>query len=203
MKVDWSGHQSVDPFELQMRFSDQEGMNSLESITLHPSDEDLERLERVKGVLDELPPCEADFVELYFFRNLRQTDIANIFGVSQPTVCYRLKRAAERIQYLLSLPDISMAELSKAMYGFLDDEKDAKIMVLMFETTCQSEVAKRLGESQGLVRHRFIRSIGRMKENGNMDQFVKLFNVVAENLNILREVRRASIEEESIIRIVD
>jgi len=203
MRVDWSGHQSVDPFELQMRFSDQEGMASLDSITLHPSDEDLEKLERVKGVLDDLPPREADFVELYFFRNLRQTDIAGLFGVSQPTVCYRLQRAAERIQYLLSLPDISMGELTEEMYGFLEDKKDAKIMVLMFETTCQSEVAKRMGVSQGLVRHRFIRSIEKMKKEERMIRFVKLFNVVAQNLNILREVRRVPSGDESVVKMVD
>ncbi|MBD3261308.1 MAG: hypothetical protein GF334_06420 [Candidatus Altiarchaeales archaeon] len=76
-------------------------------------------------------------------------------------------------------------------------------MVLMFETTCQSEVAKRMGVSQGLVRHRFIRSIDKMKNVSGMEKYVRLFNFVSQNLNILREVRRSSQEPNEITYIID
>ena len=73
---------------------------------------------------------------------------------------------------------------------FLSDPLDVDIMSLMFDTTCQSEVAKRLGVSQGLVRHRFIRSIKRMSNNAKMMEYATLFTTISENLNILREVQR-------------
>ena len=159
----WSGHKVLDPSELESRFSIEDGLAFLDATgTEEISDEGLEQLDRVKTFLPLIPDREADFVELYYFLKLKQTDIAAIFRVSQPTVCYRLQRAALRIRFLLSLPDLEKGELETVLDGFLSDPLDIQIMVLMHETTCQSEVAKRLGVSQGLVRHRFIRTIARM-----------------------------------------
>jgi hypothetical protein len=220
MRGYWSGHKVLDPTELEARFSIEDGLGFLENTgTEVLSDESLEQLERVKQILHMLPPREADFVDLYFFRKMKQTDIAAIFRVSQPTVCYRLQRAANRIKFLLSLPDLEAGELELVFSEFLSDTKDVRIMVLMYETTCQSEVAKRIQESQGLVRHRFIRTIGKMgweqqpqygddgevlKDlNGktlkvwvqkapvpDMDKYAQMYKVIADNLNILREVQR-------------
>jgi len=203
MRYDWSGHQILDPIELQMRFSDEDGMAQMGSIFVDPSEGDLNLIEKVKEIMESLPLREADFVDLYYFRRLKQTDIASIFKVSQPTVCYRLQRATARIQYLLRLPDITVVELREVMAGFLSDPLDVEIMVLMYETTCQSEVAKRMGVSQGLVRHRFIRSIEKMKQVEEMTKFVELFNIVSNNLNILREVRRSTVENNEISHIID
>lgn len=159
----WSGHKVVDPQELESRFSTEDGMCYLDGMaTEELSDESLDQLDKVRDVMDRLPDTEADFVQLYYFLKRKQTDIAQIFGVSQPTVCYRLQRATARIRYLLSLPDVDEGEIEESMSKVLTDPLDVSIMMLMFETTCQSEVAKRLGVSQGLVRHRFIRTIEKM-----------------------------------------
>ena len=80
--------------------------------------------------------------------------------------------------------------LKADLQGFLSDPLDVEIMLYMYKTTCQSEVAKRLGVSQGLVRHRFIRTIKRMGDNERMCFYAHLFQNIAENLNILREVQR-------------
>jgi predicted nucleotidyltransferase len=72
-------------------------------------------------------------------------------------------------------------------------------MVSMWETTCQSEVAKKLGVSQGLVRHRFLRTLTRMRNVPKFDNYVKLFEYIAENLNILREVQRPIWNEDKMI----
>jgi transcriptional regulator len=121
---------------------------------------------------------------------------------SQPTVCYRLQRAAARIQFLLELPDVSSMDVEAAMRTFLTNEIDVQIMVLMYQTTCQSEAAKRLGISQGKVSHRFIRSLERMRNLEGMTVYVELFDKIASNLNILREVCRSATEE-PITHIVD
>ena len=192
MSKHWSGHRMIDPVEIESRFSNEDGLGMLDSVFTEPSDESLVMIERVESILEALPPREADFVNLYYFKHLKQTDIAAIFHVSQPTVCYRLQRATARIQFLLTLPDIQREDLSETLNGFLSDPLDVQIMLLMFDTTCQSEVAKNLGVSQGLVRHRFIRSITRMKRVENLADYVELFETIANNLNILREVQRPS-----------
>lgn len=217
MRGYWSGHKILDPSELEARFSMEDGLGSLDMTgTEAVSEESLTQLQRVKKILPLLPAREADFVELYYFRRLKQTDIALIFRVSQPTVCYRLQRAADRIRFLLSLPDIEDGELIRVFEGFLLDPLDVQIMILMYETTCQSEVAKRLGVSQGLVRHRFIRTIAKMgweqverpnPDTGEihkvwvqvvrvqepaeeLDKYAGMYRAIADNLNILREVQR-------------
>jgi DNA-directed RNA polymerase specialized sigma24 family protein len=198
----WPGHQMIDPTELEARFSTEDGMAYMDSIFACPSEESTRQIDRVRSVLDLLPPREADFVSLYYFSKLRQTAIANIFGVSQPTVCYRLQRAAERIRFLLDLPDVGSSDVEDAARQFLTSEMDIKIMVFMFETTCQSEVAKRLGVSQGMVRHRFIRSLNKMREVEGLEEYVALFQAISENLNILREVCRSS-NETAVTHVID
>jgi len=182
----------IDPSDIETRFSNEDALSQMESVFTEPSEESLSKIERVRAMLCQLPPRESDFVDLYFFRHINQTDIAKIFGVSQPTVCYRLQRATARIQFLLRLPPITRPELEEAMTDFLPDPLDAKIMVLMWETTCQSEVAKRLGLTQGLVRHRFIRAVKRMRDQQSLINLAEMFDTISENLNILREVKRPS-----------
>jgi len=198
----WPGHHMVDPSVMDSRFSTQDGMQYMDSIFEETSEESQEMIERIRGILDLLPAREADFIDLYYFNRLKQTAIARIFRCSQPTVCYRLQRAAARIQFLLELPDVSSASVEVAMRSFLSNEVDIKIMVLMFETTCQSEAAKQLGISQGKVRHRFMRSLEKMRGVEELSVFVTLFNKISENLNILREVCRSSTEE-PVTHIVD
>lgn len=192
----------MDPSELEARFSEEEGMAFMGSIFTEPTDESLEKVDKIRSIMESIPDREADFVELFFFLQLRQTQIALIFGVSQPTVCYRLQRATTRIQFLFNRPDISREQLERDMTGFLSDPLDVQIMVQMWETTCQSEVAKRLGISQGMVRHRFIRSVQRMEYIPKFEQHVVLFQHISCNLNILREVQR-TVPEGHVQRRVD
>lgn len=198
MRSTWSDCRTVDPSELESRVSVADNMEFLHQVlTEEPTEESARNLERVRDIMRELPPREADFVELYFFNHKTQTDIAEIFKVSQPTVCYRLQRATSRIQFVLSLPDVSQKELKTVLVGFLSDPEDVSIMMLMYETTCQSAVAKRLGVTQGKVRHRFMRSTKRMleSESPKMAKIAQIFQAIAKNLNILREVDRPAWDE--------
>lgn len=194
----WVGYYTSDPLDIENRFSTEDAF-VFPSATM--SEDNQKKLERIKDIIDSLPPREADFVELYYFNQLKQTDIAVIFGVSQPTVCYRLQRATARIQFQLSLPQVERSQLDKDIEGFLADPLDVNIMKLMYETTCQSEVASKLNVSQGLVRHRFIRSIKRMSENSRMAVYAEIFTLISQNLNILREVQRNKVSDEKIYRL--
>ena len=186
----WSGHCILDPMEMEARFADDLSLAYFDRITEEPTEEDQAQLENVRAVLDQLPPREADFVDLYYFKKLKQTDIALLFGVSQPTVCYRLARAAARIRFLLNLPTIDKLQMAAELGDHFSDTLDVQIMVLMWETTCQSEVAKQLGVTQGLVRHRFMRTLNRMRNYPKFFKYVGLFDYISANLNILREVQR-------------
>lgn len=182
---------TVDPSELESRYSTDDNLEFLEQIlSEEPSEESQRNLERVREILSGLPPREADFVELYYFSHKTQTDIAEIFKVSQPTVCYRLQRATKRIRFVLSLPDVTADEMKDVLSGFLSDPEDVHIMLLMFETTCQSAVARRLGVTQGKVRHRFMRSTKRMLDDPGMEKYALIFKAISDNLNMLREVNR-------------
>lgn len=191
----WSGYYTIDPNEMETRFCNEDGLAFLDTTFDEPTEEDMEKIGRIQHILPLLPPREADFIELYYFKKLRQTDIAEIFGVSQPTVCYRLTRAASRIRFLLDLPVVNVDKMVSDLSGFLSDPLDVRILLLMWETTCQSEVAKRLGVSQGLVRHRFLRAVNRMSANRHFQSYADLFKFIASHLNILREVQRPTWDE--------
>lgn len=198
----WSGQKFMDPTKLESCYANEDGMAFMD-ILVHEelSEEGLQRLERVRDVLDQLPPREADFIELYYFKQIKQTDIATIFGVSQPTVCYRLQRAALRIQFLLSLPSAHVDAEQIRLSGAITDPVDIEILVLMQRTTCQSEVAKILGVSQGFVRHRFMRSIAKLRNVDGMEDCVALLDKICNNLNILREVQRPNLDSK-VMRVV-
>jgi len=191
----WSSHYMIDPQEMEIRFSNEDSIANIESIFEEPSEDSLLLIERVRSIMESLPSREADFIDLYYFRKFKQTDIAMIFGVSQPTVCYRLQRATTRIQFILSLPLVNEQEMEVDLAKVFLDDLDIEIMLLMYETTCQSAVASKLEVSQGLVRHRYLRSIDKLKELEGFEVYYQVFRAISENLNILREVQRNAKEE--------
>lgn len=194
--------QCEDPHIMESRYSCEDAISQIDSIFTEPDEEQVGQIELIRTFLDKIPPREADFVELYFFKRLRQTTIAEMFKVSQPTICYRLRRAARRLQFLISIPPGITAETIRGrLDGMLKDPLDAEIMALMFETTCQSEVAERLNCSQGMVRHRFIRSLGMISGIPGLEDLVKMFMAIAGNLNVLREVKR--FQREEMVYVVD
>jgi predicted DNA-binding protein (UPF0251 family) len=160
------------------------------SIFEEPSEEAKKKVERIRNLMSDLPPREADFLELYFFGKLKQTEIAAIFRVSQPTVHYRIQRAAMRIKYMLELPDLTEEEILSELEKHLTDPVDVKILVGIWKSTCQSEVAKSLGESQGLVRHRFLKSI------------VTLWSALAKERGSLPYQKRSMEDKEAYAAIV-
>jgi len=201
MSSQWGSHILLDPNDLERMFSEEDSFSQLPSVWEDLQEESLLQLDQVKDLLDLLPPREADFIELYFFMRLRQTAIAELYNVSQPTVCYRLHRGAARLKFLLELPTYSMAAMERDLRGVLGDETDIKIMLGMVQTTCQSDVARDLGVTQGFVRHRFFRTIDRIEAMAGMEEYVRIFRLVADNLNILKNTCRAQWSEEVIYSV--
>lgn len=117
----------------------------------------------IEGYLPRIPRREADLISLYHRDRMKQEQIAKIFGITQAAVSYRLHRGIRRIQFLRTIPrldkDIFDLELGPKFSG-----QDLEILWRMYETTCQSEIAKQMRLTQGRVRHRFFRALGRIKE---------------------------------------
>jgi len=189
MPSNWYSHVFMDPSDIEKFFSNEHTISEVYGdISEDLNEESLVNLEDVRRVLPLIPPKEADFVELYYFLNIKQAAIADLFGVSQPTVCYRLQRAQKRLKYLIGLPEYDKDDMEKFLHMVLKDHIDIEIMKMMPETTCQSEVARALKASQGFVRHRFFRSLKRIKSYPGEEAKVyqEVFTYVSQNLNMLK-----------------
>lgn len=175
---------------------------------------------RIAPLLDRIPAREADLIFLYFIKKKRQADIAAIFNVTQAAISYRLDRGIQRLKFLLQIPQVTEEELradlltvfpakaSCARCPTLTEEEDdcpicrgsgvihidVEILVGMWVTTCQSEVATKLGLTQGRVRHRFFKAVKTLEKvtegNEKYLPYQKIFSTVAsKNFNILKEVK--------------
>lgn len=190
----------VDPSELANRFAanpfeerededeDEDEEDDIASILASGSYED-----RIAPLLNRIPEREADLIYLYYIMRKRQADIAEIFGVTQAAISYRLDRGLQRIKFLLSIPPVTEEDLQRDLPKIFK-EIDVSILIGMWATTCQSEVASRLGLTQGRVRHRFFKAVKTLKEAAEKDstfvQYHKVFNAISsKNFNILREVK--------------
>jgi predicted XRE-type DNA-binding protein len=187
----------IDPAELANRFSSPEEMDDDERAA---EEEEVETFlvgadyeSRIRPLLDRIPQREADLIYLYYIQKKRQADIAEIFGVTQAAISYRLDRGLQRIKFLLSIPQVTEDELR----GDLADiflAIDVDILVGMWQTTCQSEVATQLGLTQGRVRHRFFKSVSLLKDAAEKDEkydpYHRIFSAISsKKFNILREVK--------------
>lgn len=148
---------------------------------------------RVEPLLERIPEREADLIYLYFIQKKRQADIAAIFGVTQAAISYRLDRGLQRIRFLLSIPQVTEEELRGDLPDVFPQQIDVNILVGMWETTCQSEVASMLGLTQGRVRHRFFKAVKTLEKAAEKDERFRPYSVIfssiaSKNFNILREV---------------
>lgn len=153
-----------------------------------------ENFEKVAYLLDRIPKREADLLYLYFIEKKRQADIAEIFDVTQAAISYRLDRGLKRIKFLLDLPSLTEEQMRADLPRVPFKTIDVDILVGMWETTCQSEVASRLGLTQGRVRHRFFKAVkvleGAAQRDNSFDPYHRAFSAISQRkFNILREVK--------------
>ena len=189
----------VDPAELSNRFSVFDSLIELiendgvlpEELEADSSEADYEA--QIEPLLDRIPPREADLIKLYYIDKKRQADIAEIFGVTQAAISYRLDRGLQRIKFLLSIPHVTEQQLRIDLQVIFKDI-DVDILVGMWVTTCQSEVASQLGLTQGRVRHRFFKAVKVLEARAAIEPvyepYCRIFSAIAsKKFNILREVK--------------
>lgn len=150
---------------------------------------------QVAPYLDRIPPMEADVVQLYFGLGKPESDIAEIFGVSQAGLAYRLKRALTRLRWLWSVPHFSAGDLLRDLPSYSFHEFDVALLVHMWETTSVSEVGRRLGATQSKTRYCFLRLTSRLLQLANSESavapYAAYFHAVRMRPGILWEGPRA------------
>lgn len=154
----------TEPFELQSRFSNEDALDVIPSGL---DDEWKEKhLDQIEQVLDRLPEDEADILEQYFLKGKKQTNIAKIFGKTQAAISYNIKRALERVRFLVNMPDADKHDVFDDLreHRIIEDKLNAKIFAEIYDTSCQSKAANRLDLTQGRVRHRFLSNLESMGE---------------------------------------
>ena len=117
----------------------------------------------VAPYLDRIPPRESDLIKLYHHDKMKQEQIAKLFRITQAAVSYRLHRGIKRIQFLRTIPELDCQEFELEL-GSKFCPQDLEILWRMYETTCQSEIAKLMNLTQGRVRHRFFRALQYIKD---------------------------------------
>lgn len=117
----------------------------------------------ISRFLPRIPPRESDLITLYYRDRMKQEQIARLFSITQAAVSYRLHRGIKRIQFLRTIPDLDQDDFDLEL-GPKFMRQDLEILWRMYETTCQSAIAKEMNLTQGRVRHRFFRSLSKIKE---------------------------------------
>jgi len=191
----------IDPAELSNRFAapDEPDFDEIDEVE-DVADEDGasfligENYETaIQPLLDRIPQREADLIYLYYIQKKRQADIAEIFGVTQAAVSYRLDRGLQRIKFLRSIPATTEEDLREDLAEIFSSSIDIDILVGMWKTTCQSEVANSLNLTQGRVRHRFFKAVATLEECAKEDPrfvpYFKIFSSISDkHIKMLREV---------------
>lgn len=137
---------------------------------LHPKEEeDLVaegqplNFQEIEHFLPRIPPREADLIRLYYRDKMKQEQIAKIFEITQAAVSYRLHRGIKRIQFLCTIPELDKDTFELELGPKFNDQ-DREILWRMYETTCQSAIAKLMNLTQGRVRHRFFRALYKIRD---------------------------------------
>ena len=154
----------TDPSEMARRFTQDD------TLPFRPSCELTETIGFDVGLLKQIPRIEADIINLHYFRGKTQTDIARSFSIKQSAVHYRIRRGLRRIRFLMERPSI-------------DEDK-------LRDDLSQLGLDHTIPNTQGLVRHRFLRAVARIQveEAEPYVTYGRAFKMIRENLNILHEV---------------
>lgn len=145
---------------------------------------------------DRIPKEEADAIMLWYLHHIRQEDIAKMLGVTQPNVCFMIKKGLQRMVFLLSYPVINTTIMKKDLLIALNKwpkwnyKRATTVSIGMYKTSCQSEVAKQLGMYQAGVHDLFFNAIKKlhtvMDEKPALKVYYKALKMIQDNPNILR-----------------
>lgn len=154
---------------------------------------------QIQPYISRLPEYEQRLVDLYLVKGACQKTIAKKVSLTQGAISSRLRVVAKRIEYLKYVEKFDDADIRRRLskdFGAVEVD----IMLGMKETTCQSEVVKRLAPkysnldlTQVKVRYRFLKTLESLvsraeKQPEKYQDMVDLFTYVRDNLYMAHEV---------------
>ena len=176
---------TIDALELEGRFSNENKIKYFD-------DDFPYTFKDLEPYLDLLPKKEYDLLVMYYLLKKEQKEIAKILRLTQGGVSHRLSRARARLKFLVKIPKFNKDEMLEDLKN-LFEELDLKILWGLYETTCQSEVAKMVNMTQSRIRHRFMKNLEVLDKLKEDTQYLKYFNafklISLNNFNILREIK--------------
>ncbi len=176
---------NIDSSELESRFSNENKLSYLDN-NFPYSFKDLE------PYLEMLPKKEYDLIIMYYVLKKEQKQIAKILRLTQGGVSHRISRAKARLKFLVRVPKFTEDELFEELEP-LFEELDLTILWGLYETTCQSVVAKKVKMTQSRIRHRFMKNLEvleNFKDHETYSRYYEAFKLISKNnFNILREIK--------------
>ncbi len=79
---------------------DEEQLSEMESSSDNPEEKVTDKI-MLEWALEQLPDEFRQVIDLYYFQEMKLTEIAGVLGIGLPLVKYRLKQARNRLQFLL------------------------------------------------------------------------------------------------------
>jgi hypothetical protein len=172
---------------MERMFSNEQAWSNLPTSSEEISEETKERMKSILEQMERINPIEADMIELHILKGVPQSALGRMFQYSQPNIHYRVNRALERIKVLLRVPVLDPVWIEEELSKHFSDEKDVKVMILLYIHSSQSYAARIVEESQGKVRYRFLRCLGILKEIESLSIIYTALSIINENLTLLRK----------------
>jgi len=147
-------------------------------------------LDRVRQMLDRVPPVERDVVELYYWSNKKQDVIGRLLGLSQQAVSHRLHSAYRRIIFMLQQQDVTQSQMRADLTLLIANPFTVRVLCDFAITSSQTVTAKRLRVPQQRICWHLNAGIKVLRDSAEMDAvfYVTYFEDLRKNRNILREV---------------
>jgi hypothetical protein len=148
-------------------------------------------LDRIRTLLERLPPAEQDVIDLYFFKGMSQEVIASLLDVTQQAVSHRMYKAFRRLIFLFNHPDIAPDRLREDMRLLVPPHVLATFCDFA-QTSSQAETARRTGVPIATVNSHLMTGIRLLRKHGSVDAlfYMAYFSDLLTHHNILREVCR-------------
>jgi hypothetical protein len=167
-------------------FSNEDGFANFDHYTTYVSEETQQEVADTLEHMSRISPIEADMVELHLLRGVSQALLGRIFGYTQPNIHYRINRGIQRLRVYLTINRYTEEELRSRLGGFFTDQKDIDVMVFLYLYSSQSYVARKLGDTQGKVRYRYLKCIKSLSSSANLQDIYESMKIIGENLTLLR-----------------
>lgn len=91
---------------------------------------------------------------------------------TQAAISYKVKRALQRLRFLLTVPAFTEDELRSMLKRSPLNERRTEIMVAMWKSTSQTVTARMTGAGQGRVRHIVFKTTALLREAAKTDPTV-------------------------------